>query len=83
MDARAPQYEALPGLLQKFYVRFPESGEHGAVYVWDSEQSLKDFNESDLARTIPDAYQVRGAPEGEVAEVVRVLREGGTVTASA
>jgi hypothetical protein len=42
MDARAPQFAAQPGLLQKYYVRFAQTGEYGAVYVWDSEQSLRD-----------------------------------------
>jgi hypothetical protein len=31
------------------------------------------FRESDLARTIPEAYRVQGAPDVQVAEVVMVL----------
>jgi heme-degrading monooxygenase HmoA len=73
-EARAPRYRALAGLRQKYYLRFPRTGEHGAVYVWDSEQAMKDFRESQLARTISDAYQVQGASDIEVAEVVMLLR---------
>jgi heme-degrading monooxygenase HmoA len=73
-EARAPRYRALAGLRQKYYLRFPRTGEHGAVYVWDSEQAVKDFRESQLARTISDTYQVRGASDIEVAEVVMLLR---------
>lgn len=72
-EDRAPRYREVPGLLQKYYLRFTETGEHGAVYVWDSEESLKAFNDSDLARTIADAYQVEGATRGEVAEVAMAL----------
>ena len=31
---RAPQYEALSGLRQKLYIREPETGEYGGIYVW-------------------------------------------------
>lgn len=72
-EARAPRYREIPGLVQKYYLRFPATGEHGAVYVWESREALRAFEESDLARTIPDAYRVEGSPSGEVAEVVMVL----------
>jgi hypothetical protein len=75
---RAPKYRALPGLLQKFYLEFLD-GLHGAVYLWDSPQSLEAFRASELARTIPEAYQVEGKAEMQVAEVAMTLREGATV----
>ena len=37
MEERAPQFRALSGLLQKYYLRDVQSGEVGAVYIWDSE----------------------------------------------
>jgi heme-degrading monooxygenase HmoA len=43
---------ALPGLVQKYYMRFSDTGQHGAVYVWASEEALARFRASDLARTI-------------------------------
>jgi heme-degrading monooxygenase HmoA len=73
-DARAPRYRALKGLRQKYYLRFPETGEHGAVYLWESEAGLNEFRESELRRTIPTAYQVKGASDIQVAEVVMTLR---------
>jgi heme-degrading monooxygenase HmoA len=73
--ARSPRYRALKGLLQKYYLRFPATGEHGAVYVWESEEAMKAFQESDLGRTIADVYQVQGEKNAETAEVVMVLRE--------
>jgi heme-degrading monooxygenase HmoA len=75
-EARSPRYRALSGLKQKYYLKFPATGEHGAVYVWDSEEALQAFRESDLARTIPEAYHVQGEPNIVVAEVVMLLRPG-------
>lgn len=72
-EARAPKYRAVSGLTQKYYLGFPETGEYGAVYVWDSSESLQEFRESELARSIPDVYQVEGSPQVEVAEVILVL----------
>jgi heme-degrading monooxygenase HmoA len=60
--ARALQYGALKGLKQKYYLRFPETGEHGAVYVWESESALKEFRASELGRTISTAYKIQGSP---------------------
>ena len=72
--ARAPRYQSLSGLVEKYYLKFSETGEHGAVYLWDSEEAMRDFRTSDLARTIPDAYQVEGAPDVQTAALVMTLR---------
>lgn len=71
-EARAARYRDVPGLLQKYYLAFP-TGEHGAVYVWDSPDAMAAFRQTDLARTIPEAYQVQGEPQVEVADVRLVL----------
>ena len=71
---RAPRYRKVPGLVQKYYLAYP-SGEHGAVYVWESAEALAEFRRSDLARTIAEAYQVEGDPESEVCDVVLALHE--------
>jgi len=73
-EERADQYRTVPGLVEKIYLRFRESGEFGAVYVWDSEKALMDFRETELARTIPDAYQVEEAPLVELADVSLVIQ---------
>jgi heme-degrading monooxygenase HmoA len=73
-EARAPQYRALSGLRQKLYLRFKATGEHGAIYVWDDEAAMARFRQSELARTIPEAYKVQGTPDVDVAEVVYTLR---------
>jgi heme-degrading monooxygenase HmoA len=72
-EARAPRYRALRGLVQKFYLRFVETGEHGAVYLWESEATLQAFRESDLGRTIGSAYRVEGTPDVRTADLVMTL----------
>ena len=55
MEERAPQFRALRGLLQKYYVREAGSGEYSGIYLWDCEGSLLTFRSCDLARSIPAA----------------------------
>jgi len=69
-ETRVLQYRALKGLKQKYYLRFPETGEHGAVYLWESETAMKIFRESELGQTISTAYDVRKTPDVLIAEVV-------------
>jgi heme-degrading monooxygenase HmoA len=71
---REPQFEALPGLIQKYYVKLGQ-GEYGGIYIWDSAESLKAFKESELAATIPQAYEVIQAPAVEIADILFQLRE--------
>ena len=71
---RAPQFRAIPGLLQKYYVRRAGPGEYAGVYVWDSAESLAAFRESELARSIPEAYRLVEPPEIDIGEVLFPLR---------
>lgn len=70
-EARAPEYLAVPGLLQKYYLRF-RNGEHGGVYVWDSTASMEQFLDGQLAGSICDVYQVEESVR-DVADVVLAL----------
>jgi hypothetical protein len=70
-QVRATEYLAVPGLLQKYYLRF-RTGQHGGVYVWDSEASMERFMASRLARTICDVYRVDESVR-EIADVVLAL----------
>jgi heme-degrading monooxygenase HmoA len=73
-EARADAYREVPGLVEKIYLRYRETGELGAVYVWESEDDLERFRQSDLGSTIQTTYQVEGAPGFEVADVALVVR---------
>jgi heme-degrading monooxygenase HmoA len=72
---RAPQFRAIPGLLQKYYVNRPGEGEYAGVYIWDSLESLAAFRESELAKSIPSAYEVSEPPVIEVGEIMFPLRD--------
>ena len=72
---RAPQFRAIGGLLQKYYLNRPGEGEYAGVYIWDSMESLAAFKESDLAKSIAAAYEVSEPPVVEISEVMFPLRE--------
>ncbi len=71
---REPQFNAIPGLVQKYYIKI-RPGEYGGVYIWDSKESLKKFKESELAATIGKAYKTIDEPSVEVANIMFQLRE--------
>ena len=73
-QGRIPEYRKVPGLLQKYYLHDPSSGEWGGFYLWDSQASLDAFMTSDLRRSIPDVYQIVGTPRVDTHHVVEVLR---------
>jgi len=73
-EARSDSYRSVPGLVQKYYVHFASTGEHGGIYVWDSHEALNKWRETPLAETLAEAYQVTEQPTVEVADVMLVLR---------
>lgn len=72
---REPQFNAIPGLIQKYYVKTSEAGEYGGIYVWDSSESLQSYRESDLAKSIPEAYEINEAPNIEIMNILFQLRK--------
>lgn len=72
---RIDQFRALPGLIQKYYVKLAEPNQYGGVYLWDSMESLSAYRESDLAASIPAAYNVKGTPSVEILDSLFPLRE--------
>lgn len=71
---RLPDFQALPGLLQKYYLHDKKSGEWAGLYLWDSQAALEKYLESDLRKSIPGVYEIVGAPKVEAADVIDVLR---------
>ena len=71
---RKPEFEAIAGLLQKYYVKINDEGNYGGIYVWDSKESLIAFKESDLAKSIPQAYEVIESPNIEIMKIMFQLR---------
>ena len=58
MEQRAPRFRSeVAGLVQKYYGNDSESGAFCGYYIFDSEESPQAFRQSELAGTIPAAYQ--------------------------
>lgn len=72
---REPQFKAISGILQKYYVKLDGQNEYGGVYIWDSLESLKEFRESELAKMIGAAYQAIEPPSVEVVDIMFELRD--------
>jgi hypothetical protein len=75
IEKRAPEFEALAGLKQKYYLQDVVSGEYAGLYVWETAEALAEFRESELRATIAKAYQAQGEPHIEVYKILKVLRE--------
>jgi heme-degrading monooxygenase HmoA len=75
MDERAPEFAALDGLLQKYYVQDAESGEYSGIYLWRSAADLAEYRESELRASIAAAYKAIGEPRIEIYRVIRPLRD--------
>jgi Putative mono-oxygenase ydhR len=54
---RRPRFLDVPGLLQKVYGRDQATGDVCGIYFFESEEALAAFRETELARTIPAAYE--------------------------
>jgi heme-degrading monooxygenase HmoA len=72
---REPRFKAIPGLLQKYYVKLVKPRQFGGIYIWDSHESLDTFRSSELAASFPKAYAATETPEIEVIDVLFQLRE--------
>lgn len=73
-EERRPLFEAMPGLVQKYYVEHDEPNTYGGIYIWKDKASMAAFLQSDLFQTIPAAYGIKTKPEVEVIPVLFPLR---------
>jgi len=55
---RRPRFLEVPGLLQKIYGRDSETGAVCGIYFFENKEALLAFRETELAKTIPSAYEV-------------------------
>jgi hypothetical protein len=70
---RRPSFLEVPGLIQKIYGRDPESGDWCGIYFFESREALAAFRETELAKSIPEAYEATDVRR-EVFEVMYPLR---------
>ena len=75
MKERKPRFLEVPGLIQKIYGRDPATGDTCGIYFFESKQALVAFRETELARTIPTAYEATDVRR-EVYEVLMPLKSG-------
>jgi hypothetical protein len=57
VEERRPRFREVPGLVQKIYGRDPASRDVCGIYFFESEDALAAFRDTELARTIPAAYE--------------------------
>lgn len=77
MHERAPEFRALEGLTQKYYLQDTATGELAGLYLWDSAQAFDEYRNSALRASIARAYQAESEPRIEVYDVKMVLRGDG------
>jgi len=75
VEKRAPEFEELTGLQQKYYLQDVVSGEYAGLYLWESPEALAEYRDSELRASIAEAYQAEGEPDIEVYKVLKVLRD--------
>ncbi len=75
LEDRAPEFRALAGLRQKYYLQDAATGEYAGLYLWQSPDDFAEFRDSALRASIAEAYQVEGEPRIEVYQVLKPLRE--------
>ena len=75
VDDRIEQFRLLSGLEQKFYLHEPATGEIAGLYLWDSKEDFTAYRDSELRKSIAEAYQTEGEPRIEVFGVLKLLRE--------
>ena len=54
---RKPNFREIPGLVQKIYGKDETSGAYCGIYFFEDRKALAEFRDSELAQTIPSAYE--------------------------
>lgn len=72
---RLPEFRAIPTLVQKYYLKLDKPNHYAGLYIWESPEALAAYRASDLAKSIPAAYKIIGAPDVGIHEVMFPLRD--------
>ena len=54
---RRPRFLDVPGLVQKIYGKDEATGDVCGIYFFETQEALTAFRETELAQTIPTAYE--------------------------
>jgi hypothetical protein len=75
MRERMPEFQAIEGLQQKYYLEDPATGEFGGLYLWRSRDDLLEYRASELRLSIEEAYGADAEPRVEIYSVLAPLRD--------
>ena len=73
LNERKPRFLEVPGLIQKIYGRDAATGDVCGIYFFENKEALAAFRDTELAKTIPAAYEATDVRR-EVYEVLYPLR---------
>jgi len=73
IEERRPRFLEVLGLIQKVYGRDESTGDTCRIYLFESKEALAAYRESELAKTIPTAYEATDVSP-EVYEVLFPLK---------
>ena len=73
VNERKPRFLEVPGLIQKIYGRDESTGDVCGIYFFENQEALAAFRDSELAKTIPTAYEATDVRR-EVYDVLYPLR---------
>ena len=57
IEERRPRFLEVPGLIQKIYGREHDTGDTCGIYFFENREALAAFRDSELAKSIPTAYE--------------------------
>jgi quinol monooxygenase YgiN len=72
---RMPQFRQVPGLVQKYYSYDEAANEWAGIYLWENEEALAAYLESDLKKSIAEAYELTAPPKIQRLPIVDMLRK--------
>ena len=73
LNERKPRFLEVPGLIQKIYGRDEATGDVCGIYFFENKEALTTFRDTELAKTIPTAYEATDVRR-EIYEVLYPLR---------
>jgi hypothetical protein len=73
LNERKPRFLEVPGLIQKIYGKDEATGDVCGIYFFENKEALAAFRDTELAKTIPTAYEATDVRR-EVYEVLYPLR---------
>lgn len=73
LNERRPNFLEVPGLIQKIYGRDEATGDTCGIYFFENREALEAFRQTELAKTIPTAYEATDVRR-EVYEVLFPLK---------